>query len=71
MFLFLSTSILHLFDWKLPEGKKLDLSEKFEIVLKKRVPLMAIPTPRLSNPTLYDLFVIGVRIAIYHCGLSL
>ncbi|CAL5432782.1 unnamed protein product [Camellia sinensis] len=53
MFLFSLASILHSFDWKLPEGEKLDLSEKFGIVLKKRVPLMAIPTPRLSNPTLY------------------
>ncbi|KAL7165165.1 hypothetical protein ACSBR2_040942 [Camellia fascicularis] len=54
MFLFSLASILHSFDWKLPEGEKLDLSEKFGIVLKKRVPLMAIPTPRLSNPTLYE-----------------
>ncbi|CAL5355994.1 unnamed protein product [Camellia sinensis] len=53
MFLFSLASILHSFDWKLPEGEKLDLSEKFGIVLKKRLPLMAIPTPRLSNPTLY------------------
>ncbi|KAL7182841.1 hypothetical protein ACSBR1_041501 [Camellia fascicularis] len=54
MFLFSLASILHSFDWKLPEREKLDLSEKFGIVLKKRVPLMAIPTPRLSNPTLYE-----------------
>ncbi|KAL7165169.1 hypothetical protein ACSBR2_040946 [Camellia fascicularis] len=53
MFLFSLASILHSFDWKLLEGEKLDLSEKFGIVLKKRVPLMTIPTPRLSNPTLY------------------
>ncbi|KAL7182854.1 hypothetical protein ACSBR1_041513 [Camellia fascicularis] len=59
MFLFSLASILHSFDWKLPEGEKLDLSEKFGIVLKKRVPLMAIPTPRLSNPTLYK--EIGAR----------
>ncbi|KAL7165172.1 hypothetical protein ACSBR2_040949 [Camellia fascicularis] len=54
MFLFSLASILHSFDWKLPEGENLDLSEKFGIVLKKRVPLMAIPTLRLSNPTLYE-----------------
>ncbi|CAL5355987.1 unnamed protein product [Camellia sinensis] len=40
MFLFSLVSILHSFDWKLPEGEKLDLSEKFGIGLKKRVPLM-------------------------------
>ncbi|KAK1384841.1 geraniol 8-hydroxylase-like [Heracleum sosnowskyi] len=39
---------------KLPEGQKLDLSEKFGIVLKKRIPLVLIPTPRLSNPELYQ-----------------
>ncbi|KAL6972592.1 unspecific monooxygenase [Sarracenia purpurea var. burkii] len=54
MFLFSLASLLHSFDWKLPEGERLDLSEKFGIVLKKRIPLMAIPTPRLSNPALYD-----------------
>ncbi|CAL5432798.1 unnamed protein product [Camellia sinensis] len=54
MLFFSLASILHSFDWKLPEGEKLNLSEKFGIVLKKRVPLMAIPTPRLSNPTLYE-----------------
>ncbi|CAL5432776.1 unnamed protein product [Camellia sinensis] len=57
MFLFSLASILHSCDWKLPEGEKLDLSEKFGIVLKKRVPLMAIPTPGLSNPTLYKPFL--------------
>ncbi|CAL5432792.1 unnamed protein product [Camellia sinensis] len=54
MFLFSLASILHSFDWKLPDGEKLDLSEKFGIVLEKRVTLMAIPTPRLSNLTLYN-----------------
>ena len=54
MFLFSLASLLHSFDWKLPEGQKLDLSEKFGIVLKKTVPLVLIPTPRLSNPELYQ-----------------
>ncbi|CAL5432756.1 unnamed protein product [Camellia sinensis] len=54
MFLFSLALILHSFDWKLPEEEKLDLLEKFGIVLKKKVPLMAISTPRLSNPTLYE-----------------
>ncbi|CAK9173161.1 unnamed protein product [Ilex paraguariensis] len=54
MFLFSLASLVHSFDWKLPEGDKLDLSEKFGIVLKKRVPLVAIPTPRLSNSGLYE-----------------
>ncbi|KAF6166957.1 hypothetical protein GIB67_030650 [Kingdonia uniflora] len=46
-------SLLHLFDWKLPEGVNLDLSEKFGIVLKKKTPLIAIPKARFSNPELY------------------
>ncbi|PKU66140.1 geraniol 8-hydroxylase [Dendrobium catenatum] len=46
-------SLLHSFDWKLEEGKKLDLSEKFGIVLKKAEPLVVIPVARLSNPDLY------------------
>lgn len=46
-------TLLHSFNWELPPGEKLDLSEKFGIVMKKKVPLMAIPTPRLSDPALY------------------
>ncbi|KAH7668429.1 Cytochrome P450 E-class group I protein [Dioscorea alata] len=42
-------SLLHGFDWELPSGCKLDLAEKFGIVLKKAEPLVAIPTPRLSH----------------------
>nr|QNS29990.1 cytochrome P450 [Nothapodytes nimmoniana] len=47
-------SLLHSFNWKLPEGENLDLSEKFGIVLKKRIPLIAIPLQRLSNSELYQ-----------------
>lgn len=47
-------TLVHSFDWKLPQGDKLDLSEKFGIVLKKKIPLVAIPTPRLSDPALYQ-----------------
>ncbi|XP_059639997.1 flavonoid 3'-monooxygenase CYP75B137-like [Cornus florida] len=54
MFLFSLASLLHSFDWKLPQGEKLDLEEKFGIVLKKKIPLVAIPTPRLSDPSLYE-----------------
>ncbi|XP_050370226.1 flavonoid 3'-monooxygenase CYP75B137-like [Argentina anserina] len=46
-------TLLHSFDWKMPQGEELDLSEKFGIVLKKKMPLVAIPTPRLSDPALY------------------
>ncbi|KAA8522278.1 hypothetical protein F0562_012951 [Nyssa sinensis] len=54
MFLYSLASLLHSFDWKVPEGEKLDMSEKFGIVLKKKMPLVAIPMPRLSDPALYE-----------------
>ncbi|XP_047271448.1 flavonoid 3'-monooxygenase CYP75B137 isoform X2 [Capsicum annuum] len=54
MFMYSLASLIHSFDWKLPEGETLDLTEKFGIVLKKKVPLVALPVPRLSNPTLYE-----------------
>lgn len=54
MFMFLLASLVHSFDWELGPGEKHDLSEKFGIVLKKKVALIAIPTPRFSSPTMYD-----------------
>lgn len=48
-------SLLHGFEWKLPEGSTLDLEEKFGIVSKKLNPLVVIPTPRLSNLELYNM----------------
>ncbi|KAI3858580.1 hypothetical protein MKX03_005628, partial [Papaver bracteatum] len=53
MLIYVLASLLHSFDWRLPEGEKLDLTEKFGIVLKKATPLVAIPTPRLSNLDFY------------------
>ncbi|XP_026378023.1 flavonoid 3',5'-hydroxylase 1-like [Papaver somniferum] len=46
-------SFLHSFEWRMPEGAEVDLSEKFGIVLKTSTPLTAIPLPRLSDPNLY------------------
>lgn len=45
--------LLHSFDWKLVDDMEVDFSEKFGIVMKKVVPLIAIPTPRLSKDDLY------------------
>ncbi|KAL6004856.1 hypothetical protein ACLOJK_005412 [Asimina triloba] len=53
MLMYAIGSLIHSFDWGLPEGEKGDLTEKFGIVMKKAKPLIAIPTPRLSNPELY------------------
>jgi hypothetical protein len=36
--------LLQAFDWELPEGAALDLTEKFGIVMKKATPLVAVPT---------------------------
>uniref|UniRef100_A0A803PLX9 Cytochrome P450 n=1 Tax=Cannabis sativa TaxID=3483 RepID=A0A803PLX9_CANSA len=47
-------TLLHSFNWELPRGEKMDLEEKFGIVLKKKIPLVAIPTPRFSDPSLYE-----------------
>ncbi|XP_015084943.1 ferruginol synthase-like [Solanum pennellii] len=47
-------SLLHSFDWKLPEGENVDLSEGFGLVIKKNERLFAIPTPRLPNLDLYQ-----------------
>nr|AYM55653.1 cytochrome p450 [Croton stellatopilosus] len=54
MFMYSLATFLHSFDWKLAEGKKIDLSEKFGIVLKLKNHLLAIPEPRLSDPNLYQ-----------------
>ncbi|VVA39459.1 PREDICTED: flavonoid [Prunus dulcis] len=54
MVVYTLATLLHSFDWKLPQGEELDLSEKFGIVMKKKIPLILIPTPRLSDPALYE-----------------
>ncbi|KAG5592999.1 hypothetical protein H5410_043513 [Solanum commersonii] len=54
MFMYSLASLIHSFDWKLTEGETLDVTEKFSIILKKKMPLVALPTPRLSIPTLYE-----------------
>ncbi|KAI3858607.1 hypothetical protein MKX03_005655, partial [Papaver bracteatum] len=46
-------SLLHSFEWKMPEGVEIDLLDKFGIVVKKSTPLNAIPLPRLADPSLY------------------
>lgn len=53
MVCYLLATMVHSFDWKLPEGKEVDLSDQFGIITKLAVPLVAIPTPRLSKDELY------------------
>ncbi|PWA59716.1 cytochrome P450 [Artemisia annua] len=52
MLVYFLASMLHSFDWTLPNGE-LELSDKFGIVLKKNTPLMAIASQRLPDKTLY------------------
>lgn len=46
-------TFLHSFDWKIPQGKRVELEEKFGIVLELKHPLVATPVLRLSDPNLY------------------
>nr|XP_043614076.1 labd-13Z-ene-9,15,16-triol synthase, chloroplastic-like [Erigeron canadensis] len=51
---FILASLMHSFDWRLPEGEEHDLTEKFGITLRKRNPLMVIPSQRLHDVRLYN-----------------
>ncbi|XP_012471918.1 labd-13Z-ene-9,15,16-triol synthase, chloroplastic [Gossypium raimondii] len=53
MLSFILASLLHSFEWKLPQDEKVDLSGKFGIIMGKKNPLHLIPTPRLTNLELY------------------
>ncbi|XP_065858001.1 geraniol 8-hydroxylase-like [Euphorbia lathyris] len=53
MYLYSLATLLHSFDWNSLQRKNVDLTEKFGIVMKLKNPLIVIPTPRLSDPTLY------------------
>ncbi|CAL9760538.1 unnamed protein product, partial [Musa acuminata subsp. burmannicoides] len=47
-------SFLHSFRWKLPEGEKLELGERFGLVMRKAEPLVLVPTARFDDPDLYS-----------------
>jgi cytochrome P450 len=46
-------TLLHSFDWRIGEGEKVELEEKFGILLKLKNPLVATPVLRLSDPNLF------------------
>lgn len=56
MVLYSLATLVHSFEWKLQGGgaENMDISEQFGINLKIKEPLIAIPTPRLSDPALYE-----------------
>ncbi|KAI3815889.1 hypothetical protein L1987_15572 [Smallanthus sonchifolius] len=53
MMMFILASLLHSFNWSLPNGEEHDLSEKAGITLKKAKPLIVTPSQRLPNVSLY------------------
>lgn len=42
-------SLVHAFDWELPPGTDMDMSETFGIALQKTVPVVAVVKPRLAH----------------------
>ncbi|PIA28246.1 hypothetical protein AQUCO_07200120v1 [Aquilegia coerulea] len=46
-------TLVHSFDWKLPDGEKLNMDEAFGLALQKAVPLAAVVTSRLL-PSAYE-----------------
>ncbi|KAK0596308.1 hypothetical protein LWI29_014526 [Acer saccharum] len=53
MLLYVASTFLHSFEWNLPHGTTLDLSEKFGLVMKMQEPLIAIPIAKYSSPEHY------------------
>lgn len=49
----LLSTLLHSFNWELPPETDKDFLEKFGLELTKKTPLVAIPSPRLSDIRLY------------------
>ncbi|MBA0744571.1 hypothetical protein Gogos_007186 [Gossypium gossypioides] len=47
-------TLLHCFDWELPDGQQPDVKEKLRFVLTKAEPLVVVPVARLSNSIQYQ-----------------
>ncbi|PKA54181.1 Flavonoid 3',5'-hydroxylase [Apostasia shenzhenica] len=52
MVMYVLASLLHSFDWRLPERGSPAMEEKFETVLRMAEPLVAFPMVRLENAVL-------------------
>nr|UVC58039.1 CYP706V8 protein [Isodon rubescens] len=52
MIRYITATLLHSFEWQLPDGE-LDMSDHLTASLRKRIPLEAIPVPRLPSSDLY------------------
>ncbi|KAI3756489.1 hypothetical protein L1987_56310 [Smallanthus sonchifolius] len=53
MLMYIVATLLHSFDWSLPKDDEFDLFDEFGLVTKKKKALVAIPSQRLSDATLY------------------
>ena len=53
MLLYVVSTLLHSFEWNIPHGTTLDLSEKFGFVTKMQEPLIAIPIAKYSSSDHY------------------
>lgn len=47
-------TLLHAFEWQLPDEVKFDLCERPGVTLTKKNPVLVIPTPRIAISELYD-----------------
>ncbi|XP_023756031.1 cytochrome P450 71AU50 [Lactuca sativa] len=54
MLMYILASLLHSFEWSLPKDEEFELSDEFGLVTKKRKPLIAVPSQRLSDASLYS-----------------
>ncbi|KAG0473196.1 hypothetical protein HPP92_015053 [Vanilla planifolia] len=53
MMLFSLASLLHSFEWLLPEGPHMELADTFGIALRKAEPVVVVPKARLGMSELY------------------
>ncbi|KAK9068010.1 hypothetical protein SSX86_012121 [Deinandra increscens subsp. villosa] len=53
MLAYILASLLHSFEWSLPKDEEFELSDEFGFVTKKKIPLIAIPSQRLPDASLY------------------
>ncbi|CAM8946743.1 unnamed protein product [Rhodiola kirilowii] len=51
--MYVLASFLHCFKWEIPKDAEIELGTKFGIIMRKKVSLVAIPSPRLSDLHLY------------------
>ncbi|XP_012829095.1 PREDICTED: flavonoid 3'-monooxygenase-like [Erythranthe guttata] len=48
LLMYLLATLLHSFDWEIPNGETLDMSEALGTALRKATPLVGIPNPRFT-----------------------